>query len=121
MLVIKPQVAEKTQGIGCGGIGAIHLRSQRIGLVDLLNEKVKVLKRHLPYHESDHVLNIAYNIVAGGVRLEQRQCMPHRIQESLSRIAFSVPPQHILATNSTFDQLIDIDNVTGGLNLGALP
>jgi len=25
---------------------------------------------HLPYHESDHVLNIAYNIVVGGVRLE---------------------------------------------------
>ena len=25
---------------------------------------------HLPYHESDHVLNIAYNILAGGVRLE---------------------------------------------------
>ena len=64
------EMAEKTQGIGCGGIGAIHLLSQRIGLVDLLNEKVEVLKRHLPYHESDHVLNIAYNIVAGGVRLE---------------------------------------------------
>lgn len=25
---------------------------------------------HLPYHESDHVLNLAYNILAGGVRLE---------------------------------------------------
>ena len=25
-----------------------------------------MLKRHLPYHESDHVLNIAYNILAGG-------------------------------------------------------
>jgi len=29
-----------------------------------------VLKRHLPYHESDHVLNMAYNIMAGGERLE---------------------------------------------------
>jgi hypothetical protein len=25
-----------------------------------------VLKVHLPYHESDHVLNIAYNVLAGG-------------------------------------------------------
>ena len=23
-------------------------------------------KVHLPYHESDHVLNIAYNVLAGG-------------------------------------------------------
>ena len=29
-----------------------------------------VLKRHLPYHESDHVLNIAFNILAGGKRIE---------------------------------------------------
>lgn len=31
---------------------------------------MNLLKVHLPYHESDHVLNIAYNILAGGVRLE---------------------------------------------------
>ena len=35
-----------------------------------IDEQVKLLKVHLPYHESDHVLNIAYNILAGGVRLE---------------------------------------------------
>ena len=29
-----------------------------------------LLKRHLPYHESDHVLNIAFNLLAGGRRLE---------------------------------------------------
>ena len=63
------EMAEKVQAMGCGGIGAIHLLAQRIGLVDLLNEKVQVLKRHLPYHESDHVLNLAYNIMAGGVRM----------------------------------------------------
>src|ERR1700704_1671743 len=59
--------------MGCGGIGAVHLLSQKIGLVDSLNEKVSVLKRHLPYHESDHVLNVAYNIMAGGVRLEDME------------------------------------------------
>lgn len=64
------EMAEKIQAMGCGGIGAIHVLAQRIGLVDLLNEKVQVLKRHLPYHESDHVLNLAYNIMAGGERLE---------------------------------------------------
>jgi hypothetical protein len=31
---------------------------------------LKLLRKHLPYHESDHVLNIAYNILAGGTCLE---------------------------------------------------
>ena len=64
------EMADKVQAITCGGIGAIHLMVQKIGLVDDIDEKVSVLKRHLPYHESDHVLNLAYNILAGGVRLE---------------------------------------------------
>jgi hypothetical protein len=29
-----------------------------------------LLKLYAPYHESDHVLNIAYNVLLGGVRLE---------------------------------------------------
>ena len=64
------EMADKIQAIGCGGIGAIHLLCQKIGLVDSLDQKVNVLKRHVPYHESDHVLNMAYNIMAGGMRLE---------------------------------------------------
>ena len=64
------EMAGKTQAMGCGGIGAIHLLCQKIGLVDLLNQKVNVLKRHLPYHESDHVLNLAYNLMAGGERMQ---------------------------------------------------
>ena len=35
-----------------------------------LDHNLHLLKRHLPYHESDHVLNIAFNILAGGQRLE---------------------------------------------------
>ena len=57
-------------GISCGGIGAMHLMVQRLGLVEDINQHLRLLKVHLPYHESDHVLNIAYNILAGGLRLE---------------------------------------------------
>jgi hypothetical protein len=64
------EMAERAQGINCGGIGAIHLMVQRLGLVKEIDEQLHLLKIHLPYHESDHVLNIAYNIIAGGVRLE---------------------------------------------------
>ena len=53
------QTAIRLLLIVCGGIGAVHLLCLKIGLVELLDEKVKVLKRHLPYHESDHILNLA--------------------------------------------------------------
>lgn len=64
------EMADRVQAVHCGGIGAMHLMVQRLGLIEEINRKVKLLKVHLPYHESDHVLNIAYNILAGGVRLE---------------------------------------------------
>jgi Transposase DDE domain group 1 len=64
------ELADRVHGLSPGGIGAIHLLAQRIGLVRDLDANVHVLKRHLPYQESDHVLNIAYNIMAGGKRIE---------------------------------------------------
>jgi len=64
------EMAERVAGLNCGGIGAIHLMVQRLGLVEDIDSNLHLLKVHLPYHESDHVLNIAYNILAGGVRLE---------------------------------------------------
>src|SRR5436309_5238052 len=64
------EIADRTRAIAPGGIGAMHLLSQKLGLVQDINEGLHLLKRHLPYHESDHVLNIAYNLLAGGQRLE---------------------------------------------------
>lgn len=64
------ELAERARGLGPGGIGALHLLVRRTGLVETLDRRLHLLKRHLPYHESDHVLNIAYNILAGGTCLE---------------------------------------------------
>lgn len=64
------EMAERVRAIDCGGIGAFHLLACNSGLVDAINEKVCLLKRHLPYHESDHVLNIAYNTLSGGSCLD---------------------------------------------------
>ena len=63
-------VAQRTRAIDAGGIGAIHLLSQHVGLPDAINGKLKLFKKHLPYHESDHVLNIAYNVMCGGKCLD---------------------------------------------------
>jgi hypothetical protein len=67
---IRYEMADRTRAISPGGIGAIHLMARKIGLIHDIDEKLHLLKRHMPYHESDHVLNIAYNLLAGGQRLE---------------------------------------------------
>ncbi len=64
------EMAERTAAMNCGGIGAMHLMVQRLGLVEDIDRSLELLKVHLPYHESDHVLNLAYNILAGGQRIE---------------------------------------------------
>ena len=64
------EIAERVRAIDCGGIGAFHLLACNTGLVDAINENVHLLKRYLPYHESDHVLNIAYNTLTGGTCLD---------------------------------------------------
>ena len=64
------EMAQRVRAIECGGVGAFHLLACNSGLVEAINEKVHLLKRHLPYHESDHVLNIAYNTLTGGTCLE---------------------------------------------------
>lgn len=67
---ISYELSDRVRGLSCGGVGAMHRLVQHVGLVDDLNEHVELLKAHLPYHESDHVLNIAYNVLCGGERLE---------------------------------------------------
>lgn len=67
---IQYEMGARDRALAAGGIGALHLVAQRSGLVELIDRHVHVLKRHLPYHESDHVLNIAYNLLCGGTRLE---------------------------------------------------
>jgi len=67
---IRVEMADKTRAIGNGGIGLVHQLAQATGLVQAIDRQVHVLKVHRPYHESDHVLNLAYNAMCDGVRLE---------------------------------------------------
>jgi hypothetical protein len=64
------ELADRAQGLASGGIGAMLLLAQRTGLVRDIDHNLQLLKKHLPYHESDHVLTIALNICAGGTRIE---------------------------------------------------
>jgi hypothetical protein len=64
------EVAGRCRGISAGGIGAVHLLARHLGLIDAIDRRLHLLKLHLPYHESDHVLNLAYNALCEGTCLQ---------------------------------------------------
>lgn len=64
------EMSGRAQGISCGGIGAMVTLVERLGLPARINRVVRVLKRHIPYHESDHTMNMVYNILSCGTCLE---------------------------------------------------
>jgi Transposase DDE domain group 1 len=63
-------VSHRDRAIVHGGIGAIHMLAHRLGLPQAIDQRIHLLKFHLPYHESDHVLNIAYNPICNGTCLQ---------------------------------------------------
>jgi hypothetical protein len=67
---IQYEHSDRVRGLVSGGIGAMHRLAQQVGLVVAIDRHVEVLKVALPYHESDHVLGIAYNVLCGGTCLQ---------------------------------------------------
>jgi len=53
-----------------GGIGAIHEMVVATGLPQAIDKKIELLKAHKPYHESDHIMNICYNVMTGNDAIE---------------------------------------------------
>jgi hypothetical protein len=71
------ELSARTKATGHGGIGAIAKLIGEVGLAGEIDASLGLLKLHKPYYESDHVLNIAYNALCGGRRLqdiEARRC-----------------------------------------------
>jgi len=69
------ELADRGGGVGCGGIGLVQALVQRTGLAEAIDRNLHLLKTHRPYQESDHVLNIGYNILAGGTCLEDLELL----------------------------------------------
>jgi hypothetical protein len=67
---IQFEIAERTRGMAYGGLGAMRLLVQKLGLAEAIDRRLHLLKIHLPYHESDHVLNLAFNTLCDGDCLE---------------------------------------------------
>jgi hypothetical protein len=69
------EFGDKTRGLHAGGLGALQLLVRQLGLADSLDRDLHLLKRHLPYFESDHVLSLAYNVLAGGQCLQDLELL----------------------------------------------
>jgi len=72
---IQYEIAERVRAVAPGGLGAIHLVARRLGLIEGIDRHLRLLKIHMPYHESDHVLNSAYNLLCGGTCLEHLEIL----------------------------------------------
>jgi len=68
-------IGVKTQGLHAAGLGACQLLVRQLGLADAIDGELHLLKRHLPYFESDHVLNLTYNLLAGGTCLQDLELL----------------------------------------------
>jgi hypothetical protein len=67
--------ATKAGGVGAvhalvRRLGAVHALVRRLGVPQAIDERLHLLKRHQPYHESDHVLSLAYSVLTGGTCLQ---------------------------------------------------
>jgi len=76
---VRYEVGANTEAMSFGGIAPIHRLVTKMGLVSQIDSSLKLLKVHLPYHESDHVLNVAYNVLCGGTRLEDIERLRHDV------------------------------------------
>ncbi len=60
-----------------GGLALAEQFCRRFGVAGLIDDNVEVLKLHLPYHESDHVLAQAMNLYVGGSCIEDMSLLQH--------------------------------------------
>jgi hypothetical protein len=73
------EVGANIDATSFGGIAAVHRMVVKLGLPGEIDKRLELLKVHLPYHESDHVLNLAYNVVCGGTRLQDIERLRHDV------------------------------------------
>lgn len=110
------ELASRSTGTVCGGIGLLHQLVRELGLANEIDQRLQLFKRHLPYHESDHVLSLAYNALCGGTCLEDLELRrqdeaylnllgAERIPDPTTAGDFCrrFQPQHLRALQEAFD------------------
>jgi len=72
---VKHELADRAQAINYAGVTAMLKLAEHVGLTDAINNHVKLLKWHAPYHESDHDLAMVMNALCNGTRLEHMELL----------------------------------------------
>jgi len=67
------EVDQRADTTAYGGLALAHGLATALGVAEVIDEHVGVLKLHMPYHESDHLLAQAYNLFVGGTCLQDLQ------------------------------------------------
>jgi hypothetical protein len=112
------EIADRSRGISVGGIGAMHKLVRQIGLIDALDRRLELLKMHLPYHESDHVLALGYLPLCGGTCLEDLELLRNDAVFLDALGARRIPDPTTAGdfcrrfTKDTIDTLLDVLNDT---------
>jgi hypothetical protein len=87
------ELGERTLATNYGGIGLMYQLARESELIEAIDQNLSLFRVHLPYHESDHVLNIAFNAFCDGTCLED---IEHRRQDAPSG-SLTRPPRAIFA------------------------
>ena len=64
------ELAERALATPYGGIGLMLQLARESGLIEAIDRRLHLLRAHLPYHESDHVLNIGFNALCDGTCMQ---------------------------------------------------
>jgi hypothetical protein len=67
---IRCELAGRAVGTAYGGLGLVHQLVRELQLAEAIDARLHLFQMHRPYHESDHVLNLAYNALCDGRCLE---------------------------------------------------
>ena len=74
---VRLRVQQRGEVTPYGGLSLAHDLTMRLELDKDLNRSLPLLKLHLPYHESDHLLTHVYNLFVGGECIEDIANLQH--------------------------------------------
>lgn len=67
---IRYEVSNRVSATDAGGLGLMRSLVQCLGVAEGIDARLGLLKRHRPFHESDHVLSLVYSAMCGDATLD---------------------------------------------------
>lgn len=118
---VKYELADKVRGISYGGVGLMIKLAHEVGLVKAINERLHLLKMHVPYHESDHVLNLAINALCDATCLQDLE-LRRNDEVFLDAVGADSIPDPTTAGDfcRRFKSIDDIEDLAGAIHVARL-